>query len=117
MSPPRPDEPLSRITRRGALAAAGALSLAAATTAEASTAAVERHYEGESAAGNLQEALDAALVKLDADLPEGGVSDAMATWRGVEVTGQRGGIAGFHSARIRIAATRSPDWLSAPGKS
>lgn len=71
---------------------------------------VERFYEGESAGGTLQEALDGALQKLDKDLPEGGIADAMASWRLLDVSGLRGGFPGFRSVKVRIAATRTPPW-------
>ncbi len=70
----------------------------------------ERIYQGESTDGKLQEALDKALQQLDGDLGEGGVSDGMASWKIIEVTGQRGGIAGFHSVQVKIAALRTPEW-------
>jgi hypothetical protein len=71
---------------------------------------VERIYEGESAGGTLQEALAGALQKLDKDLPEGGVADAMASWHLLGVSGTRGGFAAFRSVKVRIAATRTPPW-------
>src|SRR5262249_47237678 len=67
-----------------------------------------RTYEGESKAGNLQEALDAALKGVSDDLSAGGVADALATWKLSEVTGQLGGIAGFHSVKVKVVATRTP---------
>ncbi len=70
----------------------------------------ERIYQGESAGGNLQEALDSALQQLDGALGEGGVSDATASWKIIEVTGQRGGIAGFRRVQVKIAAIRTPAW-------
>jgi len=70
----------------------------------------ERIYQGESTAGKLQEALDKALQQLGGELGEGGVSDAMASWKIIEVTGQQGGIAAFHSVQVKIAATRTPAW-------
>ena len=51
----------------------------------------ERVFEGESADDKLQAALEAALQKLDTALPEGNVSDASASWRLLDVAGQRGG--------------------------
>jgi hypothetical protein len=71
---------------------------------------VERTYEGDSKDGKVQEALDNALVKLDKDLPEGGVADASASWKLAEVSGQRGGLPGFRSVKVKITATRTPDW-------
>jgi hypothetical protein len=103
-------------TRRGALAALGMGTLAAAAARTSRAAAQQyagRVYEGESKAGNLQEALDAALKGVSDDLAAGGVADAMATWKLSEVTGQLGGIAGFHSVKVKVAATRTPP---APGK-
>lgn len=72
--------------------------------------ASERSFQGESANGNLQEALDNALQQLAGDLGEGGVSDASASWKLIEVTGQRGGIAAFRSVQLKITATRNPPW-------
>jgi hypothetical protein len=70
----------------------------------------ERIFQGESAVGNLQEALDNAFQQLDGALGEGGVSDASATWKIIEVTGQRGGIAAFRSVQVKICAERTPAW-------
>jgi len=70
----------------------------------------ERIYQGESTDGKLQEALDKALQQLGGELGERGVSDAMASWKIIEVTGQRGGIAAFHSVQVKIAAIRTPAW-------
>lgn len=81
-----------------------------ASAANQKRGSVERLYEGESAGGTLQEALDGALQKLDKDLPEGGVADAMASWRLLDVSGLRGGFPGFRSVKVRIAATRTPPW-------
>ena len=100
------------VSRRGALAALGVGTLAAGASSpvHANEQYAERFYEGESKAGNLQEALDAATAKLSGDLSSGGVSDALANWRLCDVTGQLGGIAGFHSVKVRIAATRTPPY-------
>jgi hypothetical protein len=108
----------SGLHRRHALATAGLFSLAAlaSTKAHAAPPQGERTYEGESAAGNIQEALDAALAKVSGDLAEGNVSDAMANWKIIEVTGQLGGIAALRTAKVTISATRTPPWLNAPGK-
>src|SRR5262245_18946144 len=99
-------------TRRGALTAlsVGALATAAARTSEAAQQYASRVYEGESTAGNLQEALDAALQQVSADLGAGGVADAMANWRLSDITGQRGGIAGFHNVKVRLVASRTPPY-------
>src|SRR4051794_31495150 len=70
----------------------------------------ERVFEGESADDKLQAALEAALQKLDKALPEGKVSDASASWRLLDVAGQRGGITGRRVIKVRIAATRQPPW-------
>jgi hypothetical protein len=70
----------------------------------------ERIYLGESTVGNLQEALDNALQQLDGDLGEGGVSDGIASWKIIDVSGQRGGIAAFRSVQVKIAAVRTPPW-------
>ena len=70
----------------------------------------ERVFEGESADDKLQAALEAALQKLDKALPEGGVADASASWRLLDVAGQRGGITGRRVIKVRIAATRQPPW-------
>lgn len=121
MSGSRESEPTrsQSLHRRDALVTAGLLSVAAlgSNSARASSHQGERSYEGESAAGNIQEALDAALAKVSNDLGEGGVSDALATWKIDEVTGQLGGIAGFHSTKVTLIATRVPPWLNPPGKS
>jgi hypothetical protein len=108
---PRKQSGRSLPTRRHALTALGAGAVAAAVIvpgADAAAVQAEREYQGESAGGNLQEALDSALAKLDADLGAGGVSDAMGNWRLAGVTGQRGGIAGVHSVKVTLVATRTP---------
>jgi hypothetical protein len=81
---------------------------AAVPTSHAAEQYVGRTYEGESKAGDLQEAMDAALKSLSDDLAEGGVADALANWKLSEVTGQLGGVAGFRSVKVRIVATRTP---------
>ena len=58
----------------------------------------------------VQGALDNALEQLDKALPEGGVRDAMATWKVAAMTGQRGGIAGLRTVKVTITAVRSPEW-------
>ena len=102
------------VTRRDLLAVAGAASVLAATAsraaAEEPAKSKERTYEGESRAGKLEEALSQALGKLSGDLGAGGVADGLASWKLAEVTGQLGGFAGFHSVKVKITATRSPDW-------
>jgi hypothetical protein len=70
----------------------------------------ERLFEGESADDKIQTALEAALQKVDKALPEGNVSDASASWRILDVAGQRGGITGRRVIKVRIAATRQPPW-------
>lgn len=70
----------------------------------------ERKYEGKSTANNVQEALDNALQRLAAELGEGGVRDASASWVASEIAGEYGGFAGFHSVKVKIVAKRSPDW-------
>ena len=71
---------------------------------------VERVYEGESRDGKLQEALEIAIQRLNADLGEGGVRDASASWVITEISGKYGGIAGFTSVKAKITAKRSPEW-------
>ncbi len=73
-------------------------------------AAAERTFEGQSDDGQLQAALDGALMQLDKALGEGGVADAMSTWTITKVTGQRGSIAGVRSVKVTITATRTPAW-------
>ena len=70
----------------------------------------ERRYEGVSPDGNLQEALGNALQQLQNDIAEGGVRDASASWRLVEIRGQHGGFAGRYSVVAEITATRAPGW-------
>jgi hypothetical protein len=103
---------IASFTRRKALTALGAGTLAT-TTVPASQAAGQdtyRTYEGESKAGNLQEALDAALTNVSDDLAEGGVADALANWKLSEVSGQLGGIAGFRTVKVKLVATRTPPY-------
>jgi hypothetical protein len=70
---------------------------------------IERTYEGQSMKNNLQEALQAALDQLVADLPEGGVQNPRASWRVTECTGEYGGIVPSH-VKVKIKAKRSPKW-------
>lgn len=69
-----------------------------------------RIFEGESKTGNFQEALDEALWQLGEALSEDGVMDAMGEWVLTEVTGLRGGIAGFQNVTVKITTRRGPDW-------
>jgi hypothetical protein len=105
---------MSNISRRNLLALAGVATAAAAAVpaqaGEEPAKGKERTYEGESRAGKLDEALSQALGKLSGDLGAGGVADGLATWKLAEVTGQLGGFAGFHSVKVKVTATRSPDW-------
>ena len=104
---------MSDVSRRRLLALAGVATVAAtasAAIADEPAKGKERTYEGESRSGKLQEALDQALGKLSGDLGAGGVADGLASWKLADVTGQLGGFAGFHSVKVKITATRSPDW-------
>lgn len=68
----------------------------------------ELTYEGESVEGKLQDALDKALGQLDTDLEKmREVSHPMASWKIVEITGQRGGIAKLNIVKVKINATRT----------
>ena len=80
---------------------------------EGGTRPGERVFEGESADDKLQAALEAALQKLDKALPKGGVADASASWRMLDVAGQRRGITGRRVIKVRVAATRQPPWPGA----
>lgn len=102
----------SVVTRRWPLAAAGAVGLLAldAPAAGEDRKRIERTYEGTS--GKLQDALDKALELLDEDLPEGNVAGAQGSWKHFEVTGARGGFAGAQTVKVKIVATRNPDWKS-----
>jgi len=71
---------------------------------------VEREYEGKSSGGCLQKALNEALHQLGVDLGEGGVRDASASWVIAEIAGEYGGIAAFHTVKVKIIAKRSPEW-------
>ncbi len=71
----------------------------------------ERVYEGESWGGSLQEAVDKAVQRLDADLFEGGVHKPSVTWVVTEISGVHGkNSAGFRSIKAKIKATRTPPW-------
>jgi hypothetical protein len=102
------------VSRRGLLASAGAFTTAAALGREAGADEYkrgdERSFEGESDDGKVQNALDNALGKVSAALPEGGVADASATWRLLALTGELGGIRGVRVVRVTIAAIRTPPW-------
>jgi hypothetical protein len=77
---------------------------------ERAVMSVQHKYEGESQSGSLQEAVMLALQQLDADLREGGVIDASASWTMTEISGKRGGIADSRSVKVKITAKRSPPW-------
>ena len=108
------------VTRRGLLAAAGAVTLAVASEGAAQERKkaggeepkkqVERTFEGESKEGKFQDALDRAVAELGKALGDGGVSDAQAAWKIAAVTGVSGGITGARSVKVTITATRTPDW-------
>ena len=51
-----------------------------------------------------------ALQRLDADLDEGGVDDAFASWVVTEISGKYGGYPGFRSVKAKIKAKRDPEW-------
>lgn len=71
----------------------------------------ERVYEGESWGGNLQEAVEKAVRRLDAEIGEGGVHDPSASWVVTEISGVHGGSsAGFRSIKAKITAKRTPPW-------
>jgi len=71
----------------------------------------ERVYEGESWGGSLQDALDKAVRRLDADLYEGGVHQPSVSWVVTDISGMHGGTStGFRSIKARIKATRNPPW-------
>lgn len=70
----------------------------------------ERVYRGKSKDGKLQDALNEALQQLGKDVSEGGIRDGLASWKLIEITGEYGGIAGFHSIDVMITAKRSPAW-------
>jgi hypothetical protein len=59
---------------------------------------------------NLQEAIAAALQNLEADLGEGNISDASASWVIIEISGKHGGFAGLRGVTAKLTATRSPPW-------
>jgi hypothetical protein len=58
----------------------------------------------------LQEAIAGALQHLEADLGEGNISDASASWIIAEISGEYGGFAGLRSVTAKLTATRSPPW-------
>ncbi|RBP03119.1 hypothetical protein DFR50_14643 [Roseiarcus fermentans] len=71
---------------------------------------VKHTYEGESGNESLQEAIEAALRMLAADLNQGGVRDASASWAISEISGTHGGLAGSRSIKVTIASERTPPW-------
>lgn len=71
---------------------------------------VRRRFTGTSKDGSFEKALAAAVGKLNDALPEGGVSDASATWKLVNTTGQVGSIAGLNQVSVTIVAERQPPW-------
>jgi hypothetical protein len=99
------------VTRRALLAAAGAAGLAATVTQSADAddkAVVERTFDGESADGKLQAALDKALEQLDKALGEGGVRDATATWKVAAIGGKRGTFKGSSTVSHDQRHSQSP---------
>lgn len=71
---------------------------------------VRRTFTGVSSKGSFDEALSAALAKLNQSLGEGGVADATSSWKVVDTSGQTGGIAGVNNVKVVISAERQPPW-------
>ncbi|QDT24877.1 hypothetical protein [Gimesia panareensis] len=71
---------------------------------------VRRTFAGTSSKGSFDEALSAALAKLNQELGEGGVADATSSWKVVRTSGQTGGIAGLNQLKVVISAERQPPW-------
>tara|TARA_R110002111_G_scaffold262851_2_gene341818 strand:- start:12176 stop:12850 length:675 start_codon:yes stop_codon:yes gene_type:complete len=71
---------------------------------------VRRRFAGTSNAGSFEQALAAAVAKLNDALSEGKVADATATWKIIKTSGQVGGIAGLNQISVTIVAERQPAW-------
>jgi len=71
---------------------------------------VRRTFTGTSSKGSFDEALSAALAKLNRELGEGGVADATSSWKVIRTAGQTGGIAGLNQVKVVISAERQPPW-------
>lgn len=59
---------------------------------------------------SFEKALQAAIKKLKAALPEGGVADASVKWKVVKTSGQIGGIAELNQITVTIVSERQPAW-------
>ncbi len=59
-------------------------------------------FTGTNASGNLQAALDDAIAKAEACA---GCCDMLVTWEVQEISGRRGGIAGFDDVNVKIVAS------------
>lgn len=71
---------------------------------------VRRTFTGTSSKGSFDEALSAALARLNQELGEGGVADATSSWKVIRTSGQTGGIAGLNQVKVVISAERQPPW-------
>lgn len=78
---------------------------------------VRRRFTGHAEAGigasdtvPFQQALAAAIYKMQQTLSEGGVTDATATWKLVNTSGEVGGIDGRNRITVTIVAERQPSW-------
>ncbi|WP_299470006.1 hypothetical protein [uncultured Gimesia sp.] len=71
---------------------------------------VRRRFAGTSNAGSFEQALAAAVAKLNNAVSEGKVADATATWKIIKTSGQVGGIAGLNQISVTIVAERQPPW-------
>lgn len=73
-----------------------------------------RRFKGTSNNGSYDEAIKAALAKLNKALADDGVRDATATWKLSSVQGEVGGIAGLNEISVVIVASRQPAWKTSP---
>ena len=73
-----------------------------------------RRFKGTSNSGSYDEAIKAALAKLNKALADDGVRDATATWKVSSVQGEVGGITGLNQLSVIIIANRQPAWKTQP---
>lgn len=73
-----------------------------------------RRFKGTSNSGSYDEAIKAAIEKLNSALADDGVRDATATWKVSAVQGEVGGIAGLNQLSVIIVANRQPAWKTEP---
>jgi hypothetical protein len=99
------------LTALALLAGLSALAMAMLVPAQSAEAALKPAaslcpnpgvFTGTNSSGNLQAALDDAIAKAETCA---GCCDMLVTWEVQEISGRRGGIAGFNDLNVKIVAS------------